>query len=126
MNPGAVVGPGGTTQTYTLKNVMTTGNGGGSKGFLGMVAVSILNSNNFAHYSRGIWTVGAHNSGVAKVMTPVQLAYESTISGAFAATLSATFVGNDLVISVTFGASWGVSESWQINAGMFGIPMVSV
>lgn len=126
MDKGVVVGPGGTTQTYTLKNVLTTGNGGGSKGFLGMVAVQLNNANNFNNFSRGIWAVARHLGGVEKIMTPVQIAYESSVSGAFAATLTANFVGNDLVVSVTFGASWGPSEGWYLNAGMFGIPTISV
>jgi hypothetical protein len=126
MQKGVVVGPGGTTQTYTFKNVLSTGNGGGSKGFLGMVAVQLTSNNNFNNFSRGIWAVAAHRGSVDKVMTPVQIAYESSIAGIYGATVTATFSGNDLVVSVVFGSAWGPSEYWDLSAGMFGMPTISV
>lgn len=116
--------PGG-TDTYTFKDQIAIGAGAGSKGFIGQVFAQLIQGANGNNFSRGAWVVGSFYGSAAHVLTPAQLAYESTVGGAYGAALSVSFVGNDLVVSVAWGANWPVSDVWILDVGLFGAQTAS-
>lgn len=107
----------GSAVSYTFSNVLKD-----TSGFAGFASVVVTGRNNFANYRREFLAVANHRAAGAgwQPMTSVSLASQGSTSAGFAITLTASWSNGNLVVTVTWGASWPATDQFYIDVGMFG------
>jgi hypothetical protein len=113
----------GSTVSYSFNNLLSD-----TKGFCGFATVVVTAKNNYANYRREFLAIANHKAGVSgwQPMPSVSLASQTSTSGGFGIAIAASWSNDDLLINVTWGASWGASNEFYIDVGMFGGNPISV
>jgi len=114
--------PGG-TDVYTFSRVIPE-----DIGFVGIVPVSMVRPANYASWTRAAFFTGNHKAGGSgwQPMTSVSLGTATTLGGGFSGALALSWSGADLRASVTWGASWAVGDSFEIEVGLIGCGSLSI
>jgi len=118
------VGTSGTTQSYTFPNFIRN-----TAGFVGFLSVSLIKTVDYTNWSRALLYVANHRAGGTAwqigTSTSIAASNSAGVTGIYAATIGATWSGADLIVTVTWGASWGPTTAWQLDIAAFGAGTLS-
>lgn len=94
------------------------------KGFFGLLAVTLLRKTDFSLYSRDSFLIGTHRAGAVSGWQPMTAqrlgTADTTLAAGFAGSVAASFSNGTLRIAITWGGSWSVGSTFELNVGLFG------